>query len=683
MAEDRTIYKLEGDSSGLVNSLGKASRALDGTAKKADKTDKEIKELGNQSTKTAEKNKRLTSSLGKLNLSLNTAAKGAGVLAGAILGAGAAMGKMLQSMADAQNELSDLSARTGVSTKSLAGLRLAAKGSGQDFKAIASALKPLTLRLGQAAQGSKTAVEGFKAVGVEVLDAEGKLRSADDVLLEITENLNDMEDPTERAAAAALAFGSAGTKLVQALGGQDLKVFSDAAERFGMDIGPAAAKAADDWQRAMANLDLVMRPFTTEVLEFATARVNDFATAWVFLSTLLTRIAEDIIPNVGNLFKALFLMLVRDANDTGHRMADAIYSVIEGLSGFLDRFFGSGIAERIAAAREQAAAIKNEINAALERQLALIASSTSLGDAYRDAYTEAKAFFDLVNVETTRPTGGVGGIAAPDDTKKAGDIDLSKSGMAAEGGIILEDDVNLAKALGTELGRAAGNMNDLTDPTGVFKNLLLDISTILVSIDDLDFKNLEDSLNAVGAVSKAVGGLMQSIIKQVMRSNDELSDKQRKNLKILFGIQKAAAIASIVVDTAAAIMRAYKELGPIAGSVAAGVLGVVGAAQAAVVAAEKPPFHVGGIIPAGPGKQGVMINALPGEAVLNREATAGLGAEGVAALNSGSTMNGGITVEMVYKHRIFDNFVQDNISKGGPLRNAIKSGRRVGHRSRG
>ena len=71
--------------------------------------------------------------------------------------------------------------------------------------------------------------------------------------------------------------------------------------------------------------------------------------------------------------------------------------------------------------------------------------------------------------------------------------------------------------------------------------------------------------------------------------------------------------------------------------------------------------------------------ALPGESVLNREATAGLGAEGVSALNSGVS-KGNISISMVYKHRIFDNFVQDNISKGGPLRDAIRSGRRVGHR---
>lgn len=76
------------------------------------------------------------------------------------------------------------------------------------------------------------------------------------------------------------------------------------------------------------------------------------------------------------------------------------------------------------------------------------------------------------------------------------------------------------------------------------------------------------------------------------------------------------------------------------------------------------------------------MNALPGEAVLNREATAGLGAEGVSALNSGTAGGGAIAVSMIYKHRIFDNFVQDNISKGGPLRDAIKGGQRVGHKGR-
>jgi|6_EtaG_2_1085325.scaffolds.fasta_scaffold11004_2 hypothetical protein len=229
-------------------------------------------------------------------------------------------------------------------------------------------------------------------------------------------------------------------------------------------------------------------------------------------------------------------------------------------------------------------------------------------------------------------------------------------------------------------GDLAENMSDLTDPTGLFRDMLGEISDSLSVIAEADFSTLEGNLSAISAISKSVGNMMSSIINQQIRDNEELTDKQKKNLKILFAIQKVAAISSIIVDTASAIMRAYSELGPIAGGIAAGLIAGIGVAQTVVVASEQPPFHIGGVIPAAPGKQGVMINALPGESILNREATAGLGAEGVSALNSGAGMNGGITIEMVYKHRIFDNFVQQNISKGGPLRNAIKSGRRVGHR---
>jgi len=250
---------------------------------------------------------------------------------------------------------------------------------------------------------------------------------------------------------------------------------------------------------------------------------------------------------------------------------------------------------------------------------------------------------------------------------------------------ILVDDVN--ESLDDVSGKMAGvfgdlaeNMSDLTDPTGMFRDMLGEISDSLSVIAEADFSTLEGNLSAISAISKSVGNMMSSIINKQIRDNEELTDKQKKNLKILFAIQKVAAISSIIVDTASAIMRAYSELGPIAGGIAAGLIAGIGVAQTVVVASEQPPFHIGGVIPAAPGKQGVMINALPGESILNREATAGLGAEGVSALNSGAGRGGGITIEMVYKHRIFDNFVQQNISKGGPLRNAIKSGRRVGHR---
>ncbi len=230
------------------------------------------------------------------------------------------------------------------------------------------------------------------------------------------------------------------------------------------------------------------------------------------------------------------------------------------------------------------------------------------------------------------------------------------------------------------------NMTDLTDPTGVFRDSLVEVAEIFETLGEADLGSLTGSLEAAADIAGSVGSMIQKVIQRQLDGSDELTKKQKANLKVLFALQQAAAISSIIIDTALAAMKAYAMFGPppspVGIAASAGVI-AIGAAQVAAVASQKPPFHIGGIIPAAPGKQGVMINALPGESVLNREATAGLGAEGVSALNSGSGMGGGVTIEMVYKHRIFDNFVSDNISKGGPLRNAIKSGRRVGHRSRG
>ena len=281
---------------------------------------------------------------------------------------------------------------------------------------------------------------------------------------------------------------------------------------------------------------------------------------------------------------------------------------------------------------------------------------------------------------------GGAGIVVDKDPKK-GPVSADGGTRDTGQGFDLEVDLTELQKAGKLIGDLRGRFDSLTDPTGILRDTVGEIAGSFAEIAATDWKGLEKGLEKTAATTEAVAGafrslgkIMQSVIARQMASSDELTEKQKKNVKLMFAVQQAATIASIIMDTAGAIMRAYNDLGFVAGTIAAGILTSIGAVQVGVVASEKPPsFHTGGIIPAPPGAQGVLMNALPGESVLNREATAGLGAEGVSALNSGVS-KGNISISMVYKHRIFDNFVQDNISKGGPLRDAIRSGRRVGHR---
>lgn len=685
MAEDKTVYKFEGDATGLIKASKAASKALGTTAKTADKADKELVGLEKQSKKTARGMRGLGGSLKKMNLSFGSAAKGAGMLAVGVLAAGAAMGKLLQGMADSQNELSDLSSRTGVATKTLAGLRLAAKGSGQDFKAVASALKPLVLRIGQANLGMKTAVDGFKAVGVTSLHtADGGLKSADAILLEITKTLSGMEDPTQRAVAASLALGSAGTKLVQALGGQDLSVFINAAEQFGIDTGPRAAAAADKWQRSTANLSLVMEPFTTWLMEVAIGGIQRFSLGWVYVSTLFSELSKNVLPNIGNAFKLIFLKILR----LGSPVVDLLISVADGVAviarwtGIWDDDAMRGYALVTDRLREAQAAT----NALIDAQIVEIQTTSTLGNAYATAMRKAKAFFDLQNIKTTRGGGGglgVGGAPTAPTAPTALTAPSWEDITIGVGEIIFDPTPfeRAAEAL-QEASRAMAGLNEGFQSLDIVSSFWADsmqgVADIFTTIAETDFKSMEDNLKAVGQIAATVSNMVGGIIREMMQNNDELSDAQIKNLKRLFITQKAFALVSIAMDTASAAMKAMQLPAP-GNFIIAGATIAMGVAQAAIVAGQKAPFHTGGIIPAAPGKQGVMINALPGESVLSREATAGLGSEGVGSLNAGGGAAPQV-IEMVYKHRVFDVFVSDNLAKGGPLRDAVRQGRRVGHR---
>ena len=167
------------------------------------------------------------------------------------------------------------------------------------------------------------------------------------------------------------------------------------------------------------------------------------------------------------------------------------------------------------------------------------------------------------------------------------------------------------------------------------------------------------------AVSLALTGFM-----------DLAAARGGENAEVMRGI----AVFETTINGLAAGIKAYKDLGPVLGTVAAaGIAASTAAALMKITSTPLPKKHEGGII-GGFGDTPIM--AQSGEAVLNRVAVSNLGAGGVQALNSGGGSAGNITVEMTYKQRVFDRIVIDNIRKGGPLSKAINQAEQRGRRGR-
>tara|TARA_R110001599_G_scaffold3406_6_gene18836 strand:- start:103 stop:1947 length:1845 start_codon:yes stop_codon:yes gene_type:complete len=148
---------------------------------------------------------------------------------------------------------------------------------------------------------------------------------------------------------------------------------------------------------------------------------------------------------------------------------------------------------------------------------------------------------------------------------------------------------------------------------------------------------------------------------------------------------KALAIAETTINGLAAGIKAFAELGPVAGGIAAaGIAASTAAALMQIEGQAIPTMHSGGIVGGGVGDR--TINAQSGEAVLNRQAVANIGGpRAVEDLNNSQSggAGGGVVVNLSYRQRAFDSVVIDNLAKGGPLRSALNRAASKGRRRQG
>jgi hypothetical protein len=116
----------------------------------------------------------------------------------------------------------------------------------------------------------------------------------------------------------------------------------------------------------------------------------------------------------------------------------------------------------------------------------------------------------------------------------------------------------------------------------------------------------------------------------------------------LFRANQASATADIIMSTARAVADAPATYGPFA-PVAIPAIVAGGAVQLGIVASQKPPLHMGGIVqPLQPDEQNRTL--LTGEAVLDRATTRRLGEDGINRLQNGKSGGPDVIVMSPFKH---------------------------------
>ena len=286
----------------LERNLKKIPNITDAQASKAAKElDKNFKKMEGSAEKTSKSVSAKMKNMGK-----SFAAVGAAVVA-----IGAATIKLGQHFADLTNELVDASTKTGIAVDTLAGLRLAAEGSGLAFGNLEGGLIKFQGSMDAANKGSKLTADAFAELGVNVADAGGNLRDADDVFNESVKALGQIENATERNATAMILFGrSAGPALIQSGALENLENMKTLATEFGISVEDDAIDSMATFQRKMAEFGTVATGEMQRVMNSVSGGNSlnssiDFVTESVVFMGSLTR---DTLAMVGQAFENVFVV---------------------------------------------------------------------------------------------------------------------------------------------------------------------------------------------------------------------------------------------------------------------------------------------------------------------------------------------------------------------------------------
>ena len=231
-----------------------AEQGLDNVVDALEEVEKELKKTQRESTKTEssfDKLKKAGMAVGKVTAVV--AAVGVAVLA-----AGKAAFEASKKVTDLVNELNDLSVRSGVSAKTIQGLRQALLSSGQSAEGLNEILGAISGQFAQLGTEGSAVEKKFLSFGVAVRDTNGDLRSNNDILLDSIKLLQGISDSSNRSRASVALFGEAGAKLNQALAAGNFEKFLSFTEKFGIDTGPEASKAAAHFQFVLSGLGTVL-----------------------------------------------------------------------------------------------------------------------------------------------------------------------------------------------------------------------------------------------------------------------------------------------------------------------------------------------------------------------------------------------------------------------------------------
>ncbi len=272
--------------------LNNLNNQLDENKQKIDDSGKEMGNLGDVvngltsklGIQLPESMKSSMNAMGSLDAQSLALAGGFAAVAAAIVKVEKAMISMTKESASFADNIITLSMQTGQSTQQLQEFAYASELIDVSVDTLQGSLTKLTNNMQDTMNGTGNAKASFEALGVSVTNADGSMRSANDVFYETIDALGQVKNETERDAMSMDIFGRSAQDLNPLIiqGSKTLKAYADEAHNMGYvldDEALSALGAVDDaYQRLQKTQEGVKNQLAVEFAPYLEEFYGDVTT---------------------------------------------------------------------------------------------------------------------------------------------------------------------------------------------------------------------------------------------------------------------------------------------------------------------------------------------------------------------------------------------------------------------
>lgn len=266
--------------------------------------------------------RRLLGNMSRLTLALPALAAAA-----SITGA-AALHRMAVRAAEMSTELEVAAHRTGLNVEALQEYHYAAEQAGIGTERFNTVAQRLLRRAADAQAGNKSLAQTFRQLGVSIEDADGKLRSAEDMLGQVADGLFRVENQGERVAAAFKLMDTDGSIMLNFLsrGSAGIAEMREEARQLGLVISGDAIMSMSEYGNQVQRLERQFEVARTEIaaaflpvlrdvvvplinqvvipaLQNAAANIRDFSLAFTETGPVGEAFRKDTISNISALLE--------------------------------------------------------------------------------------------------------------------------------------------------------------------------------------------------------------------------------------------------------------------------------------------------------------------------------------------------------------------------------------------